>query len=783
MASLCHSHQEQLAASMILPELGRQRGYCTITEPSALLDRGFSSTQSFMVPALAIPLWTVSGEQIGWQIRPDHPRTGTNGKLRRYEMPRRSRLTLDIHPAVQPFISDPSTPLWITEGVKKGDALASQGCCAIALMGGVWGFRGTNAQGGKAILPDWGHVALNDREVYIAYDNDIMRKPQVRSALETLVGFLQHHKARAHLVFLPDHEEKMGVDDFLAQGHTLMELMACVVERMPAPDHAATLRAGLPLLTQNPHELPALIEQSLAALMAMPGAPLLFQRARRLVTVVPPEPQTEGLRRIGGSSIIQAISGSRLRKLLAEAANWQTPNQALTKAFPDKPAMWLVDTLIEQESWPVPPLTGLLLTPTMRPDGTLLTTPGYDAHTGLWLAHHNVVFPQVSDTPTEGETAQALQFIREPLRDFPFAHPWHESAALAAILSLVARYAVENVPLFAIRATTRASGKTLLADVISLIAAGRLAPKIPQVREEEEERKRLLAIALDGDPLIVIDNVVGELGSPALDLAITSRSFKDRLLGKNTTQEAPLYAVFMATGNNMLFRGDMARRVIPIDLAPMEEHPETRADFQHPDLLTWVAVHRPALVCAALTILRRFHVLGRPAQALDAYGSFESWSTLIRSCLVWCGMADPCIGREGLEETSDSTFDAHAELLSAWSAIYTKPVLLRTILQDIGLYVVAHGHTNGTSPTAIGMESYERLKEALGAFDSHFDRGGLHMGPINSSLKRLTGRVIQGKRLMRGNIRGMYGYTWEVQSIPARLHESPMPVMEEALSF
>lgn len=776
--SLSPLHETMLCTeSGINPHLVHQRGYCTLVDPDELRDRGFAATQSFAVPALGIPLWTVKGEQLGWQIRPDQPRTGANGKLRRYETPYRARLTLDVHPAMTPLIGDPTTPLWITEGVKKGDSLATRGCCAIALMGGVWGFRGKNAQGGRVILPDWDQVALNDRDVYIVYDNDIMRKSSVRGALEALVNFLQHRTARTHLVLLPDGQEKLGVDDFFVQEHTLADLLACVAEQMPAPDHAALLKAGLPLLTQNPHELPVLVEQSLAALMTMPNAPLVFQRARRLVTIAPAEPHAIGMRRIGGSPVIRGLTLPRLRQLLAEAANWQTPNQGLTKAYPDKPATWLVETILDQEYWPVPPLTGMVGTPTMRSDGTMLTAPGYDAHTGLWLTHQDFSFPAVPDKPTAQEADAALTFLREPFQDFPFAAPCHESATLAALLSLMARYAVENVPLFAIRATTRASGKTLLADVISVIATGRLAPKIPQVRDEEEERKRLLAIALDGDLLIVIDNVVGELGSPALDLAITSRSFKDRVLGKNATQEAPLYAVFMATGNNLFFKGDMARRVLPIDLAPLSEHPETRQDFHHPDLLSWVAAERPRLVTAGLTLLRRFHILGRPAQPIAPYGSFELWSNLIRACLVWCGLADPCEGRTGLEETSDSTFDAHAELLDAWSDLYHEPVLLRTILQDIGLYTVAHSHTNGTAPPPAGSEKYERLKEALGAFDSHFERGGLHIGPLNSSIKRLVGRVIQGKRLVRGQTRGTYGYTWEVKILsPA---EKAVPILEE----
>ena len=102
-----------------------------------------------------------------------------NGTIFEYELPKGDRLILDVHPSVQPRLGDPHEPLWITEGVRKGDALASHGLCTIALVGGVWGFRGTNDHGGKVILPDWEHMALNDREVIVAFDSDLATKPGV----------------------------------------------------------------------------------------------------------------------------------------------------------------------------------------------------------------------------------------------------------------------------------------------------------------------------------------------------------------------------------------------------------------------------------------------------------------------------------------------------------------------------------------------------------------------------------------------------------------------------
>src|SRR5262249_33116528 len=144
---------------------------------------------------LGIPLWDVHGQRHGWQIRPEAPRQMAGGKVNKYETPAKDHNILDVHPRVQAQLKDPGIPLWITEGVKKGDSLVSHGACALAFPGGVWGFRGTNAHGGKVILPDWEHVALNNRLVYVVYDSDIYHKPGVEKALTSLYKMLRYRQA------------------------------------------------------------------------------------------------------------------------------------------------------------------------------------------------------------------------------------------------------------------------------------------------------------------------------------------------------------------------------------------------------------------------------------------------------------------------------------------------------------------------------------------------------------------------------------------------------------
>ncbi len=97
----------------------------------------------------------------------------------------------------------------------------------------------------------------------------------------------------------------------------------------------------------------------------------------------------------------------------------------------------------------------------------------------------------------------------------------------------------------------------------------------------------------------------------------------------------------------MVFRGDLARRMVPIDLDAKTEHPETRSDFTHKRLLDWVRAERPRLVVAALTVLRAFYAAGCPKEPdIAEFGGFEAWSDVVCHVLLWCGWDDPWFCRK-----------------------------------------------------------------------------------------------------------------------------------------
>src|SRR5215207_2417306 len=212
-----------------------KRGYRTVTHKAELERLGFGKNQR-NVPALLVPIYGPTGEISLYQSRPDEPRINKRGKPVKYETPVGASMALDVHPFYRGRLGDPNTPLFITEGVKKGDALASCGLCAIALIG-VWNWRGTNGLGGKTALAEWEYIALNDRKVYVAFDSDVMEKKEVYGALCRLKAFLEQKGAKVLLIYLPTGKDgrKQGVDDYLASDRTLDDLLSFATTELRSP--------------------------------------------------------------------------------------------------------------------------------------------------------------------------------------------------------------------------------------------------------------------------------------------------------------------------------------------------------------------------------------------------------------------------------------------------------------------------------------------------------------------------------------------------------------------
>lgn len=410
--------------------------------------------------------------------------------------------------------------------------------------------------------------------------------------------------------------------------------------------------------------LPKIVQQAEKALITA-NVPF-YQRGNQVVRIMraPPMTMRDIYRRTEGILMLGAVDQPYLVETLTRIATWLTfserKNELVVVDCPERVARTY---LSRAGHWKLKSLLGVVETPTLRPDGSILHKLGYDPGTGLYFDPGAVAFPPIPESPTLDDAHCALDVILTVLKDFPWLEASDRSAAIAAILTGLIRPSLRTAPLFAFRAPKMASGKSLLADVVAMTATGRVASVMSQGKDEDEDKKRMLAILMEGIPVACIDNIERDFGGAALCSVLTQESYRDRILGKTGTATVPTATTWLATGNNIRFVGDIVTRVVVCDLDAGVEKPEERTFDVN--LHEYVPAHRADIVVAGLTILRAFHVADRPSQGLSVFGRFEEWSGWIRSAVVWLDQADPCAGRARLYHY-DPVSSLLKSLLTAW---------------------------------------------------------------------------------------------------------------------
>jgi len=249
---LLESHYKHLSDSGIADVVIIERGYRSIfgkSEP-AVVEAGFLRSQ-IRAPGILIPLLRPDGSNGAFQYRPDNPRTGDNHKPIKYETPKGAGNVLDVPKRCIPMLGDPKIPLWHTEGAKKADAGASNRLCMVNLIG-VWGWKGKNEHGATVVLgADFDHIALKNRIHVMAFDADNTVNKQVRLAQLRYAEFLNRKGGIVKYCNLPADGagNKMGIDDYLAAGHSVDDLWALVSDDLPV--FVEPPQAEIPVITNE----------------------------------------------------------------------------------------------------------------------------------------------------------------------------------------------------------------------------------------------------------------------------------------------------------------------------------------------------------------------------------------------------------------------------------------------------------------------------------------------------------------------------------------------------
>jgi len=536
----------------------------------------------------------------------------------------------------------PDEWVFVVEGEKDADRLASVGLIATCNPGG--------AKKWSKLSDD---SALHGRRVVIIADKDAAGREHAAD-----VAMRLRNRARELRVLELPGEGKDASDWFDAGGDVrrLLEL----IERAPAQ----STRTTRPQIQANERQLRDVRADALAALTAANDPPRLFTRAGGVARVaLVHSDQNDSM------PVVQQLDADALRGELTDAADWLTlkhSKQGGDFLVPDLPPTAIARDILSLPAVDLPYLAGVIACPTFAPDGSLITANGYHASSELWLHSSITDLPPVSSTPDTSAITAAREALLEVIADFPFVDDASRANALALMLLPFVRPLIAGpTPLHAADAPSPATGKDLLVKSALWPALGYEVGATTSAKDPDEWRKKITSTLAGGSPAILWGNVARRPDSEHLAAVLTDVIWRDRQLGQTKELTLPNRAVWAATGNNLVFSRELARRVVWIRLDAKMETPEQRSGFRHPNLLGYVREHRARLVHAALTLVRAWLAAGRPA-GTQVMGSFESYAAVMGGILDVAGVPGFLANGEELRRHADAETGEWRAFVTAW---------------------------------------------------------------------------------------------------------------------
>jgi hypothetical protein len=450
-----------------------------------------------------------------------------------------------------------------------------------------------------------------------------------------------------------------------------------------------------------------------------------------------------------------------LSKHAADYARYDGRSKSWKPIDPPKDALL---SLLNIGHWDFPGIAGVVNSPTLRPDGSILSEVGYDAKTKLWCGiDRDLTLPPVPDKPTKEQALAALNLLKRLFCESAFIDNLDRSVALAAMLSAVVRGAFDVAPMTLFKAHSPGSGKSFIVDVIAYLVTGRAAPVITASRSIDEMEKRIGSLILESVPLVSLDNATIDLGGELLCQVTERPTVKTRILGKSETPECEWRGSIYATGNNITFIGDMTRRGLVCNVDAGVEQPELR-HFEF-DPIADVLADRGKYLAAALTIVRAFLVSGEKVEC-DPLGSYGGWSRFVREPLLWLGEPDPVASMKQLRADDPERSAAHA-LVELWAEHLEKAPRSYKVNEIIRLANEGEMEINAQG---VPERMYVRhalhdllLTEAGGTGNREIDPRRL-----GKWLGRLNGAVYGSWRIRKVRHSNSHGDDWALEVAPGR---------------
>jgi hypothetical protein len=402
------------------------------------------------------------------------------------------------------------------------------------------------------------------------------------------------------------------------------------------------------------------LDESLSALYKANQPPMIFVRDGKLARIRVDEKDRPGIEGFNEDMIIER---------LARIVDYVTYNQEKDTFSSAYPTSRIAKSIQSQPTWNFPALETIVEIPTLRKDGSILDVPGYDKATHLcYIPNKNLSIPTIPQNPTQAQACEALSFVSGFLQDFPWEGDADRANALGLALTTVTRHLFDHAPIALIDATKQGTGKGMLTNFISLIMTGQHAAALSPCGNDEELDKQVTAMLMQGEAIIIFDNVEGVLRSSVLSKIMTETYHKGRVLGKSEMVNPAQKAIWIANGNNLQVGGDMARRSFRIRMISQMSDPGAREDFKYPDLLKTTKELRGDIIAALLTIASAWFVAGRPApaQKIRKISTFSEWSETIGGMLSFAGASGFLDNIDLLRKEADVDGQAWSLFLEMW---------------------------------------------------------------------------------------------------------------------
>lgn len=562
--------------------------------------------------------------------------------------------------------------IWWVEGEKDADNGAALGLTVT-----------TTPQGVKSFI----HVPAESLEVFrgkvviFIRDND----PQGKD-LSLLVGSaLQGIAAGFFMLDLPDLPPKGDLSDWIAarkaqklSDEDLKRTLYAYLEDPSVATEWTTSMSPRPVLELGDRELHELSDEALKALIQWNEPPQLFcDRAGQIVRV----------ERIAEETLVSLVTSDGLRGYLSEAARWVKIKKVRgdweqVSVFPETA---VATDISQRHSAKLPVLEEFSRAPVFDRDLRLIRKPGYDRHARLFADIADLNLPRtLSQVPSPSELEEAKRWLLdEMLGDFPFVDAASRAHTLGATLAPFVRQSLGGpIPLHLIESPTQGTGKSLLAKVVAIPATGAPPSSMSDPGQDETEwRKRITSTLIKLPSYIFIDNIGSQLDSDTLASALTSDWWEDRLLGSSKNIKLPQRATWLATGNNLHLKMDIARRCCPIRIDAKTDQPWKRDGFRHENIIDWSKENRPWLIWACLTMVCHWIAQGCPP-GQQKMGSFEGYARVIGGILTTAGIPGFLGNYEESFRRSDTASEEWEAFVTSWYQYYSDKPRTVTELSD-----------------------------------------------------------------------------------------------------